>query len=125
MDSVFKHVNVDTKLHSIRRRLKAKHGMVKSMKLYLGSISPTTEMTDNNATLATYGIEGAPEEEKVSPTSATASGAAPSAAGLDESENNFAAAENEIVTIYYDFEPVQHESPLLLVSPRQADALSV
>lgn len=120
-----KKLNTNTKIHSIRRKLKAKHGMVKELKLYLGTVSPSTELTDDNATLEDVGIKGVPEAEGVNPTlvlgstggatKATGDGEADAAAGGGEVDFDSDAA---TAVIYYDYEPIQHESPLLLVSPR-------
>ena len=93
LDFELKNCNVEkTRLLSIKRKIKERHGRFTNLKVYLGTVSPQTELTDDMATLEGLGIEGAPKSE------------------LNEPEE---------VVIYYDFKPFEHNDPLLLVDPKR------
>ena len=93
LDFELKDCNIEkTRLFTIKRKIKERHGRTTDLKVYLGTVSPQTELTDDMATLQEMGIEGA-----------------------EKSEIN----EPEEVVLYYDFKPYQHNDPLLLVETHQ------
>ena len=94
LDFTLKGCNVEkTRLFTIKRKIKERHGRVNNLKVYLGTVSPQTELTNDMATLEELGIEGSPKSE------------------INEPEE---------VVLYYDFKPFEHNDPLLLVDPKRS-----
>ena len=94
LDFELKDCNVEKmRLFTIKRKIKERHGRIKDLKVYMGTVSPSTELTDDMATLSDMGVEGSEKNE------------------IDEPDE---------IVLYYDFKPFEHNDPLLLVDPRGA-----
>ena len=94
LDFELKGCNVEkTRLFTIKRKIKERHGRVTNLKVYLGTVSPQTELTNDMASLEELGVEGSPKSE------------------LNEPEE---------IVLYYDFKPYEHNDPLLLVDPKKS-----
>ena len=91
----------NTKLFSIKRKIKERHGRISNLRVYHGSMQPQTEMKDEMLTLEQLGIEGLPKNGSIS------------APGLD-GEAPIVETERAEVTFWYDFKPFIHDDPLLL-----------
>ena len=102
LDFTLKDVCLEnTRLFSIKRKIKARHGRISNLRVYLGTMQPQTELKDEMATLEELGVEGLP---LVNPVAMD-----PTALGPTPTE-----VERKEVVLYYDFTPHQHEDPLLL-----------
>ena len=74
-----------TRLFQVKKILADKHGRIKDLKVCKEQFAERNEMGDEMATLASYGIKGAPQE-----------------------------APHVVYTMHYDFTPVDADDPLLL-----------
>ena len=81
-------VKTATHLFTIKNKLADHHGRIENLQICKHSFKDCNEMNDEMKTLEDYGIKGAPKD----------------------------AIEPSIVTIIYDFKPVDHNEPLLLTS---------
>ena len=110
----FALVDVDvgkTRLFTIKRKIKQRHGKINDLKVYHGTIQPQSELKDDMKTLEELGIVGSPIEDKPGESFAG-----------QESKGTPGTAKRKEVTIWYDFKPDDHGDPLLLKSPRGVGA---
>mmetsp|Transcript_21090 Transcript_21090/g.47575 ORF Transcript_21090/g.47575 Transcript_21090/m.47575 type:complete len:162 (+) Transcript_21090:113-598(+) len=85
-------IRSESALLELKDRIKAKHGAVTDLKICRGSFAETNELTEDSLTLEEYGFEGA----------------------LDgQPERRY--------EVFYDFRPVEHDDPLLLVWNNKAE----
>ena len=90
-----------TKLYSLKRKIKERHGRISNLRVYHGSMQPQTEMKEEMWTIEQYGIEGEPK-------SISNTGTSPRE---DEEDDDPNTAE---IIFWYDFKPFPHNDPLLL-----------
>ena len=102
LDFTLKDVCINnTKLYSIRRKIKERHGRISNLRVYHGSMQPQTEMKDEMLTLEQLGVEGL---NKIG---------SHQVAGVDGEVPQVETKRAE-VTFWYDFKPFAHSDPLLL-----------
>ena len=89
-----------TKLYSLKRKIKERHGRISNLRVYHGSMQPQTEMKEEMWTIEQYGIEGEPKS--ISNTGSPRE---------DEEDDDANTAE---IIFWYDFKPFPHNDPLLL-----------
>ena len=93
LDFELKDCNVEkVRLFTLKRKIKERHGRVNCLRVYMGTISPQSELTEDMATLQEMGVEDSPKGD-----------------GTEKPDE---------VTLYYDFTPYEHNDPLLLVDPK-------
>jgi ubiquitin len=80
-------VKTDTRLFRVQEHIKERHGRIADLKICKEQFSERFELKDDMATLQSYGIRGAPADSPAI-----------------------------VYTIYYDFKPLDHDDPLLLVT---------
>lgn len=102
LDFTLKDVCINnTKLYSIKRKIKERHGRISNLRVYHGSMQPQTEMKDEMLTLEQLGVEGLTKIGSYQ------------VAGID-GEVPQVETERAEVTFWYDFKPFTHGDPLLL-----------
>ena len=62
LDFELKDCNVEkVRLFTLKRKIKERHGRVNCLRVYMGTISPQSELTEDMATLQEMGVEGSPK----------------------------------------------------------------
>jgi hypothetical protein len=118
LDFTLRNVNIEsTRLFSIKRKIKQRHGRISNLRIYLGTMQPQTELKDEMMTLEELGIEGLPLVRPSSPASAVAAASKQTGRGDGISDDDGISPGVQGVkniTLWYDFKPFAHEDPLLL-----------
>lgn len=80
-------VKTSTPIFALKQRLVERHGRMSELKLYKGPPMRANLVENEMLTLEDLGVDGKPDDTEV----------------------------REVVTMYYDFTPYDHDGPLLLV----------